>query len=76
MKRLHGGAGDPSILDFSENVNSLGPPAEVLAVLSDAGSHVRRYPSADAAAARGGGPPLRPWVRPHPRRKRASELSI
>jgi len=52
MKRLHGGAGDPSILDFSENVNFVGPPAEVLAVLSDARHQVGRYPSADATPLR------------------------
>jgi len=52
MKRLHGGAGTASILDFSENVNFVGPPARVLAVLSEASRHVGRYPSADAAPLR------------------------
>ncbi len=48
MKRLHGGAGDQSLLDFSENVNFLGPPAGVLAVLAEPAKHILRYPSADA----------------------------
>ena len=52
MKRPHGGAGDPALLDFSENVNFLGPPPEVLQVLADAARHVGRYPSADAAPLR------------------------
>ncbi len=52
MKRLHGGAGNSTLLDFSENVNFAGPPPEVLAILADAARHVSRYPSADAAPLR------------------------
>jgi threonine-phosphate decarboxylase len=48
MKRLHGGASDPSLLDFSANVNFLGPPQAVRELLTDATRHVLRYPSADA----------------------------
>ncbi len=52
MKRPHGGAADPLLLDFSQNVNFQGPPMAVLGVLADAGSVVGRYPSPDAAALR------------------------
>jgi threonine-phosphate decarboxylase len=52
VKRLHGGAKDPAILDFSANVNFLGLPAGVRTLLADAASHVDRYPSADAAPLR------------------------
>ena len=52
MKRLHGGAKDPSLLDFSANVNFLGPPDGVRALLAGAADHVDRYPSADAAPLR------------------------
>jgi threonine-phosphate decarboxylase len=52
MKRLHGGAKDPSLLDFSANVNFLGPPDSVRALLAGAADHVDRYPSADAAPLR------------------------
>ena len=48
MKRLHGGASDPSLLDFSANVNPLGVPDKVRAVLADAASRVDRYPTPDA----------------------------
>lgn len=33
MKRPHGGASDSSLLDFSQDVNFLGPPASVLQAL-------------------------------------------
>lgn len=52
MNRLHGGAKDPSLLDFSANVNFLGPPDGVRALLAGAADHVERYPSADAAPLR------------------------
>lgn len=48
MKRPHGGARDASLLDFSANVNFLGPPAGVLDLLKDATRHVIHYPAADA----------------------------
>lgn len=48
MKRHHGGAGDGLLLDFSENVNFLGPPPGVVAVLSDAARQVVHYPPVDA----------------------------
>ena len=52
MKRLHGGASDRALLDFSENVNFLGPPSGVVAVLADAAKHVAHYPPPDAAPLR------------------------
>lgn len=48
MKRLHGGASDPTLLDFSANVNPLGMPDRVRAVLADGASRVDRYPTPDA----------------------------
>jgi len=48
VKRLHGGASDPSLLDFSANVNPLGIPDRVRAVLADGASRVERYPTPDA----------------------------
>lgn len=48
MKRSHGGASDPTILDFSANVNPLGVPDSVRAVLADGAALVERYSSADA----------------------------
>lgn len=48
MKRLHGGASDPTQLDFSANVNPLGVPDRVRAVLADGASRVDRYPTPDA----------------------------
>ena len=48
MKRLHGGASDPALLDFSANVNPLGPPDAVLAVLSKGTELVSRYPDPGA----------------------------
>lgn len=48
MKRLHGGASDPTLLDFSANVNPLGVPDRVRAVLADGASRVDRYPTPDA----------------------------
>ena len=63
MKRLHGGASDPTLLDFSANVNPLGPPDGVRAVLADGATRVDRYPTADTrefatAVARHHGIPL------------------
>jgi len=52
VKRLHGGARDPAILDFSANVNFLGPPAGVRSLLAEAAKQIDRYPSADAAPLR------------------------
>lgn len=52
MKRPHGGARDASLLDFSANVNFLGPPAAVLEVLADATRHAIHYPPADAGPLR------------------------
>jgi threonine-phosphate decarboxylase len=48
VKRLHGGASDPTLLDFSANVNPLGVPDGVRAVLADGASRVERYPTPDA----------------------------
>jgi threonine-phosphate decarboxylase len=49
VRRLHGGALDPELLDFSANVNPLGPPDGVRAVLRSIEDVVARYPSPDAA---------------------------
>jgi threonine-phosphate decarboxylase len=48
VKRLHGGASDPTLLDFSANVNPLGVPDKVRAVLADGAARVDRYPTPDA----------------------------
>ena len=48
MKRAHGGASDKSVLDFSSNVNPLGPPDGVLRVLAQSGELVFAYPVPDA----------------------------
>jgi threonine-phosphate decarboxylase len=48
VKRPHGGASDPSILDFSANVNPLGVPDGVRAVLADGAGLVERYSTSDA----------------------------
>ncbi|MGE4158296.1 MAG: histidinol-phosphate transaminase [Planctomycetota bacterium] len=47
MKRGHGGSQDPTILDFSANVNPLGLPEGVMAALQNP-EQVMRYPSPDA----------------------------
>ena len=47
MKRLHGGVSDPGILDFSANVNPLGPPEAVKGAVQNL-ELISRYPSADA----------------------------
>ena len=48
MKRAHGGASDRSVLDFSSNVNPLGPPESVLKVLEGGANLIARYPSPGA----------------------------
>ncbi len=48
MNRPHGGAADPSLLDFSANINPLGPPDGVRDVLDRGADLVSRYPSVDA----------------------------
>jgi len=48
VKRPHGGAADPAILDFSANVNPLGPPDGVRTLLERAVDLVSRYPTVDA----------------------------
>ena len=48
MKRPHGGAPDPGLLDFSANINPLDPPDAVRAVLSDGTALISRYPTPDA----------------------------
>ena len=48
MKRPHGGAADPALLDFSANVNPLGMPDSVRSVLADGASRVTRYSTPDA----------------------------
>lgn len=50
MKRLHGGASDPNLLDFSANVNPLGMADGVKAALLEGAARVERYPSPDAKA--------------------------
>jgi len=52
VKRPHGGAGDAPLLDFSANINFLGPPPAVRTLLAGGADHVLRYPSADAAPLR------------------------
>ncbi len=48
MKREHGGNSDPGILDFSANVNPLGPPKAVLALFERGADFLTKYPSPDA----------------------------
>lgn len=48
MKRPHGGALDPTLLDFSASINPLGPPEAVREVLLRAPDLATRYPSPDA----------------------------
>lgn len=48
MKRAHGGASDKSVLDFSSNVNPLGPPDGVLRVLAQSGGLISAYPDPEA----------------------------
>ena len=48
MKRKHGGVSDRSVLDFSSNVNPLGPPESVLKVLERSAEMIAAYPSPDA----------------------------
>ncbi|MBO8129802.1 MAG: pyridoxal phosphate-dependent class II aminotransferase [Peptococcaceae bacterium] len=52
MKRDHGGIGTRKLLDFSVNINPLGPPACVAEMLGRALPFVTRYPSLDAGPAR------------------------
>ncbi len=48
MKRGHGGAIDPFVLDFSANVNPLGPPEGVRSLLIQRTDSILRYPTPDA----------------------------
>ncbi len=48
MKREHGGTLDPAVLDFSANVNPLGPPIAVRALFGQGTDLVTKYPSPDA----------------------------
>ena len=50
MKRDHGGTLDPSVLDFSANVNPMGPPESVRALLEQGADILTKYPSPDAGA--------------------------
>lgn len=50
MKRAHGGASDKSVLDFSSNVNPLGPPDGVLRVLAQSEELISAYPDPEAEA--------------------------
>jgi threonine-phosphate decarboxylase len=52
MKRDHGGSGTEGLLDFSVNINPLGPPACVAETLAASLPFVTRYPSLDAHPAR------------------------
>jgi threonine-phosphate decarboxylase len=48
VKREHGGNPDPKILDFSANVNPLGPPKAVLDLFGRGADFLGKYPSLDA----------------------------
>lgn len=48
MKRPHGGTSDRTLLDFSANVNPLGPPDSICAILHQGVDLVSRYPAIDA----------------------------
>jgi threonine-phosphate decarboxylase len=48
VKREHGGTLDPSVLDFSANVNPMGPPESVRALLAQGVDILTKYPSPDA----------------------------
>ena len=50
MKRAHGGASDKFVLDFSSNVNPLGPPDGVLRVLTQGNELISAYPDPEADA--------------------------
>lgn len=52
MKTDHGGSQTEGLLDFSVNINPLGPPACVAEILPQALPLLVRYPSLDAAPAR------------------------